>query len=88
MESAIGADARLDFIASRVLMRPLTANERAIAHKAYDDFDHYYSAHPEDAHKFLDDCDRKPDPSLAPSEHAALTMLTSQFLNLDEVFNK
>jgi hypothetical protein len=88
MQNAIGADARLDFIASRVLMRPLSANERAIARKAYDDFDHYYSAHPEDAHKFLDDGDRKPDPSLAPSEHAALTMLTSQFLNLDEVFNK
>jgi len=88
MENAAGFDARLDYIASRVLMRPLAAGERAIARKAYDDFERYYSAHPEDARKFLDDGDRKPDPSLAPSEHAALTMLTSQFLNLDEVFNK
>jgi len=88
MENAIGFDARLDFIASRVLARPLGANERAIARKAYDDFEHYYSAHPEDARKFLDDGDRKPDPSLTPSEHAALTMVANQFLNLDEVLNK
>jgi len=88
MLNSTSFDERLDFIASRVLMRPLAAGERVIARKAYDDFDHYYSAHPEDAHKFLDDGDRKPDPSLAPSEHAALTMLTSQFLNLDEVLNK
>lgn len=88
MENAIGFDARLDYIASRVLMRPLTANERVIARKAYDDFEHYYSAHPEDARKFLDDGERKPDPSLSQSEHAALSMLTNQFLNLDEVLNK
>jgi hypothetical protein len=88
MENAIGFDARLEYIASRVLARPLGVNERAIARKAYDDFERYYNAHPEDARKFLDDGDRKPDPSLSPSEHAALSMLTSQFLNLDEVINK
>ena len=71
-----------------MLARPLAANERAIARRSYNDFEHYYSAHPEDARKFLDDGERKPDPSLAPAEHAALTMLTSQFLNLDEVLNK
>jgi Protein of unknown function (DUF1553)/Concanavalin A-like lectin/glucanases superfamily len=88
MENDPGFDARLDFIASRVLMRPLSASERAIAHHAYDDFQRYYSAHPEDAEKFLNDGERKPDPSLVPAEHAALTMLTSQLLNLDEVLNK
>jgi hypothetical protein len=88
MESAIAFDARLDYIAARVLGRPLAANERAIARRAYDDFERYYREHPDDARKFLDDGERKPDPSLAPSEHAALTMLASQFLNLDEVLNK
>lgn len=88
MENAIGFDARLDYIATRVLARPLAANERVIARKAYDDFEHFYSTHPEDAVKFLDDGERKPDPSLVPSEHAALSMLTSQLLNLDEVLNK
>jgi mono/diheme cytochrome c family protein len=88
MENANGFDARLDYISARVLARPLAANERLIAHRAYTDFEHYYSAHPEDARKFLDDGERKPDPSLAPSEHAALSMLTSQLFNLDEVLNK
>jgi hypothetical protein len=88
MENAIGFDARLDYISARVLGRPLAANERAIARHAYDDFERYYSAHPEDARKFLNDGERKPDPSLAPPEHAALSMLTSQLLNLDEVLNK
>jgi hypothetical protein len=88
MENAIGFDARLDYISARVLERPLAANERLIARRAYNDFERYYSAHPEDARKFLDDGERKPDPSLAPSEHAALSMLTSQLFNLDEVLNK
>ena len=88
MQNTTGFDARLDYISIRVLARPLAANERLIARRAYTDFEHYYSAHPEDAGKFLDDGERKPDPSLAPSEHAALTMIVNQLLNLDEVLNK
>ena len=88
MENATGFDARLDYLSARVLGRPLAANERLIARKAYTDFEHYYAAHPEDARKFLDDGDRKSDPSLAPSEHAGFTMLASQLFNLDEVLNK
>ena len=88
MESAITFDARLDLIASRILARPLSSGERLIARHAYDDFARFYAGHPDEARKFLDDGERKPDPSLVPSEHAALTMLTSQFLNLDEVLNK
>ena len=71
-----------------VLLRPLSAAERGIAVEAYGDFARYYSAHPEAARKFLDDGERKPDPALAARELAALTMLASQFLNLDEVLNK
>jgi hypothetical protein len=88
MQTSAGFDARLDYISARVLIRPLDAGERLIARRAYTDFEHYYSAHPEDARKFLDDGERKPDPSLAPSEQAALTMVASQLLNLDEVLNK
>jgi Protein of unknown function (DUF1553)/Protein of unknown function (DUF1549)/Planctomycete cytochrome C/Concanavalin A-like lectin/glucanases superfamily len=88
MQSTSAFDARLDYITARVLARPLAANERLIARRAYTDIERYYSAHPDDARKFLDDGERKPDPSLAPAEHAALTMLTSQLLNLDEVLNK
>jgi hypothetical protein len=88
MQYTSAFDARLDYISERLLARPLAANERLIARRAYGDFERYYSAHTEDARKFLDDGERKPDPSLAPGEHAALTMLASQLLNLDEVLNK
>ena len=88
MENTIGFDARLDYITARVLARPLGANERQMARRAYSDFERYYNVHGEDARKFLDEGERKPDPSLAPGEHAALTMLASQLLNLDEVLNK
>jgi hypothetical protein len=88
MQNTSAFDARLDYISARVLARPLADNERQIARRAYADIERYYAAHPDDARKFLDDGERKPDPSLAPSEHAALTMLTSQLLNLDEVLNK
>ena len=88
MQNTTAFDARLDYISTRVLARRLAANERLIARKAYTDFERYYSTHPEDARLFLDDGERKPDPSLARSEHAALTMLASQLLNLDEVLNK
>jgi mono/diheme cytochrome c family protein len=88
MQSTSAFDARLDYITARVLARPLAASERLIARHAYTDIERYYSAHPDDARKFLDDGERKPDPGLAPSEHAALTMLASQLLNLDEVLNK
>ena len=88
MQDTPAFDVRLDFISTRVLARRLAANERLIARKAYTDFERYYSTHPEDARLFLDDGERKPDPSLARSELAALTMLASQLLNLDEVLNK
>ena len=88
MENAVGLDAQLDYISARVLMRPLTVAERAIAHRAYGDLEHYYSGHPDDARKFLDDGERKPDPSLAPAELPALSMVNNQLLNLDEVLNK
>lgn len=88
METAPALDARLDYLSARVLARPLAANERQIVRRSYADFERYYSAHPADARSFLDDGERKPDPSLAPAEHAALTMVASQLLNLDEVLNK
>ncbi len=88
MVNNIGFDARLDYISARILARPLTADERLIARGAYEDFARFYSHKPEEALKFLDDGDRKPDPSLVPSELASFSMLTSQLFNLDEVLNK
>jgi hypothetical protein len=88
MVNNTGFDARLDYISARILSRPLTAEERTIARGAYEDFARFYSHKPEEALKFLDDGDRKPDPSLVPTELASLAMLTNQLFNLDEVLNK
>jgi mono/diheme cytochrome c family protein len=88
MENGLTFAERLSYLSSRILIRPLTPDEQRIARKAYDDFERYYSAHPDDARKFLDDGERKGDPGLPAATDAALTMLASQLLNLDEVLNQ
>jgi hypothetical protein len=88
MQSTVDFDARLDYIALRLLARTLTPAERVIAKKSYGRYAAYYSGHEDDARKFLNQGEHKPDPALKQSEYAALTMLTSEFLNLDEVLNK
>jgi hypothetical protein len=81
-------DRRLDFIAMRLLARPLNARERNIAQRAYRDYKSYYSTHSVDARKAVAVGESKPDASLPAPEFAAMTMLASQMLNLDEVLHK
>jgi hypothetical protein len=88
IENGLSFAQRLAYLSSRILIRPLTLEEQRIARKTYDDFERYYTAHPEDARKFLDDGERKGDPALPAAQHAALTMLASQFFNLDEALNQ
>jgi hypothetical protein len=88
METDASFTARVDYLAKRILIRPLTPEERGIARKAYDDFERYYLAHPEDAGKFLDFGERKGDPGLPAGEYAALTMVANQLFNLDEALNQ
>jgi len=88
MQSTVAFDARLDYISLRLLMRTLAPAERIIAKKSFDRYAQYYAGHEDEARKFLNQGEHKPDPALKPSEYAALTMLTSEFLNLDEVLNK
>jgi hypothetical protein len=88
MQTLVDFDARLDYISLRLLARTLSVKERAIARKSFDRYEQYYAGHEDDARKFLNQGEHKPDPALKESEYAALTMLTSEFLNLDEVFNK
>ncbi len=56
--------------------------------RSFDDFQRHYAARPEEAKQFLDQGDRKADPGLPAADLAALTMVTSQLLNLDEVLNQ
>jgi len=88
METTFDLDGRIDYITTRLMDRTLSPKERLIARKSFDKYEHFYAAHEADARKFLDQGERRADPALKQSEYAALTMLTSEFLNLDEVLNK
>jgi hypothetical protein len=78
----------LDFIALRLLARPLNEREREIAQHAFRDYQTYYGAHAEDARKAISVGESRPNPKLPVPELAAMTMLASQMLNLDEVLHK
>jgi hypothetical protein len=88
MENAPTLDAQIDYISLRLLSRPLTPEERNAAHKGYADFQRHYVEVPSDAEKLLAVGERKPDPALEPAAFAALTVLTNELMNLDEVLNK
>jgi hypothetical protein len=88
MENAPTLDAQIDYISLRLLARPLTPVERAAVHKGYADFQQHYREIPGDAEKLLATGERKPDPALEPANFAALTVLTNELMNLDEVLNK
>ena len=88
MQTSVELETQLDFITTRVLARPLAVKERTIAKKSFANFRTYYASHEADAAKFLAQGERKADPSLPQADYAALTMLTNQMLNLDEVLNK
>ncbi len=88
MENSSGFDEQLDYIAARVLIRPLTVKERQIARQSFDAFREHYAQDPEGAAALLDTGARKADPALAQADYAAMTMLVNQLLNLDEVLNR
>ncbi len=87
-ETAPELDARLDYMALRLLARPLETRERDVVRASYRDFLRFYDSNPADAKQMLSVGESKPDLSSGPAELAALTMTANQMLNLDEVLNK
>jgi hypothetical protein len=81
-------DARIDFIARRLLSRPLRDAETPIVKSSLGSLANYYQSHADDAKKLIATGESKPDPSLDPKSLAAWTMLANQLMNLDEVLNK
>jgi hypothetical protein len=80
--------ARADYIARRLVARPLRDNERPIVLASLNDLRAYYQAHTEDAQKLITFGESKPDATLDAVQLAAWTMLTNELMNLDEVLNK
>ena len=80
--------ARLDYVTTRLLARPLTEQERAIAKRTFDGFVGLYADDVKGARDLLGVGDSPFDAALPIAESAAWTMLASQLMNLDEVLNK
>ncbi len=77
-----------DYIARRVLSRPLTDTEKTILQSSLKDLSGYYQKNVEDAKKLLTVGNSKADPKLDAAQLAAWTMVCNQIMNLDEVLSK
>jgi len=78
----------LDFMAERLLARPLAARERKILEVSAGHLLAQYKAEPKAAEQLLTVGDSKPDAKLDPPTLAAYTMVANELMNLDEVLNK
>jgi hypothetical protein len=81
-------DARLDFMAERLLSRPLRSEEMKIARANLNDLLASYKSAPDDADELLEVGESKADESLDSPTLAAYTMVANELMNLDEVLNK
>ncbi len=81
-------DAKIDFLAKRVLARSLKAEEAAIVKKSLAKLNQFYNDHPDEATSLITVGESKPSPELNASNLAGWTMLANELLNLDEVLNK
>ncbi|MCC6127376.1 MAG: DUF1553 domain-containing protein [Pirellulales bacterium] len=81
-------DGRLDFLARRILSRPVRAEESEILKKTQTDLLEYYRAHRENAQALIAVGESKADPAIDAATLAAWTLLANQMLNLDETLNK
>lgn len=83
-----GATDRADFIARRLLLRPLRPEERKVVDVGLRDLLTFYTAHPDQARALIAVGESKADPTLPPNKLAAWTMLANEMMNLDEVLCK
>ncbi|MCS6977259.1 MAG: DUF1553 domain-containing protein [Gemmatales bacterium] len=79
---------RLDYIARRVLIRPLRPEESAVIEGLLRDLMTHYQDHQDEARKLIAFGEMPADATLDPATLAAWTMTVNQMLNLDEVLNK
>ena len=80
-------DARIDFMAERVLARPLDPDEMAIVKKSLAELSGWYQSHPDDAARLVAVGESRPR-AADPVRLAGWTMLANELLNLDEALCK
>ncbi len=79
---------RLDEMAMRVISRPLREAEAAVLRDSLTEMRAHYDVNPADATALITAGESRPDPSLAPAELAAWTVIANELLNLDEALTK
>jgi len=77
-----------DFMAERLLARPLTAKEKSIIASNANDLLAHYQQKPDEVKKLLAVGEVMADPKLSQPKLAAYTMVANELMNLDEVLNK
>ena len=85
-----GADdlARMDFVAKRLLCRPLRSEETQVVRQSLADLLAHYKTRADDARKLLGVGQAKAEPTLDAATLAAWTMVANEMMNLDEALNK
>ncbi len=81
-------EARLNFMAERLMSRPLRPEEMKVARASLNELLASYETAPKDANALLAVGESKPDESLDTAVLAAYTMVANEMMNLDEVLNK
>ncbi len=81
-------DARIDWVARRLMARPFRPEESKVVAASLAELTKTFAAKKDDAKKLIAMGDSKPDATIDPSTLAAWTMLVNELMNLDEVLNK
>jgi hypothetical protein len=82
------SEAGIDFMARRLLARPLRPEEVKVVSGVLNDLLAHYKSHADEAKKLIAVGESKADPALDAGTLAAWTMLANELFNLDEVLNK
>jgi Protein of unknown function (DUF1553) len=88
IESGDNTEKRIDFLADRLLARPLNPQEIAIVRGSLQQFEKHYGDSAEDAKRLVAVGESKNDQKVPVPQLAAWTMVTNELMNLDEVLNK
>jgi mono/diheme cytochrome c family protein len=81
-------EARIQFIARRLLSRPFRPEEQAVVVKSLGQLSRFYQNDAKAAQELISYGESKADPSLDARRLAAWTMLVNKLMNLDEVLSK
>ncbi|MSO21788.1 MAG: DUF1553 domain-containing protein [Acidobacteria bacterium] len=79
---------QMEFLSMHLVARPLDERERSVTRKAYQDYLRFYGTARDEARTLITQGESPPDSSLPAPELAAMTMVTNQLMNLDEVLVK